>query len=592
MILRETLSANMKEGQEFIDKMDKVFANLRSDHDVATLELSKKKIEALKDIHVDVSGDVSSLSVKARESNGVIKGVRGTGKSHLLLISRDKINANKDHICVYINLQEHLNIGGDILVHERFFVQVILKQLKKQLLYLINEVDNPYRNITECALKILEFFGKKNKREKLEETLIEKLNEMEQIILNGEYEIHQMLKEVSKQNQEKVGQEARIKGNYGIKGGGIESELKGNQENSESFSEKYNTTVVLDLATLKTLLLDVIRILGIDGVTFFYDEWSSLSSNDQTLLSKLIRGLSSSPIFHWIAYIPYKSSIGVLERTADMPHTIDLDLQYIYEENNTVCKNYFTSFINNRLKQVFGSDTFKANSLIRPQLLELLVKSSMGNTRDFGVMVNKAWEFFRQDYKSTGRNKMISKGHVKRAIKTLAEEKLENLKQLASDKYSERIWNEIVDFAKLKSNTHFCIELNDRNIDYLKGSEFEDLLYHRLIHLRKKDYPSKEGDGTRLAIYSIDVSAVFFEVFETRSDRKKIKLVLSVDTIHNQVRRYIFDLKKYVDEYRMEQGKQLKCRNCGKITTEEMKLAWDMGVCIYCSTPFSRVEAS
>lgn len=311
-------------------------------------------------------------------------------------------------------------------------------------------------------------------------------------------------------------------------------------------------------------------------------------------MSRLIRGLSTAPIFHWIAYIPYKSSLGVLEKSADLPHTIDLDLQFIYEENNNVCNKYFKEFINNRIKFVFNSNNLDASAILRPQILELIVQSSMGNTRDFGVILNKAWENFKSDYLTTQKNRIISKKHVKKAIQSLAEDKLENLKLTASSKYSERLWNQIVDFTKGKSHTHFCIELSDQNIDYLKEKEFEDLLYHRLIHLRKKDYGNKEGGQPRLSIYAVDVSALYFEIFETRSSRKKIKLVTDFATIHNQTRRYIFDLKYYINDFRMEQGKQIQCLNneCNKIITEDMKYAWEQKVCIYCGTPLPQPDAA
>jgi hypothetical protein len=216
----------------------------------------------------------------------------------------------------------------------------------------------------------------------------------------------------------------------------------------------------------------------------------------------------------------------------------------------------------------------------------------MGNTRDFGVILNKAWENFKNDYLTTGKNRIISKKHVKKAIKSLAEEKLDNLQKKASNKYSERLWNEVVDFTKSKTHTHFCIELSEQNIDFLKEDEFEDLLYHRLVHLRNKDYPNKEGGQPRLAIYAVDASTLFFEIFETTSARKKIKLFTDSNTVHNQTRRYIFDLKKSINNFRMEQGKQIQCLNseCKRIITEDMKYAWEHKVCIYCSTPLPQTE--
>jgi hypothetical protein len=588
--LQYTLAGNMKQGTEFIEKMDKVFASLRADFDVASSQLSRKKIEALKKMHVDVTGKVTTLSTLARESNGLIKGLRGAGKSHLMLIARDEINSSKKHICIYVNLQEHLNVGGSVVVQERFYVWALLKQLKKQLMYIVGEAENEEETHKKLSLsKVLQFFNIKS-GDKIINRLEEKFSELEKIVLQGEEEVRQFSKETTTVHLN----EFTSKSGFTMKGSKGKFEVDIGYNEGEKFSdkseEKYRSEIILDIEKLKTLLIEIIELLGIEGITFFYDEWSTLKKEEQELLSRLIRALSSSPIYHWIAFVPYKSSLGVLEQAADMPHSIDLDLQFIYEENNKICMQYFQKFIENRLKLVFDSEKFKSNALIRPQLLDVLVKCSMGNTRDFGVMLNKAWDYFKQDYLTTGRNRIISKKHVERAVKTLAEEKMANLQQKASSNYSERLWSEIVKFISKKQHTHFCIELSDRNIDYIKEAEFTDLLYHRLVHLRKKDYSPKDGGDKRLAIYAADASVLFSNIFETKSKRKKIKLVTDLNTIHNQIRRYIFDISKFVNEFRIEQGKQIKCSKCGKIITQEMEYAWKQGICVYCGNPLYQQE--
>lgn len=67
MILK-TLKSIMATGES--KNMENLFASLRADHDVGTLKLSKEKIEELKKKHVDVSGNISTLSTKAKKANG------------------------------------------------------------------------------------------------------------------------------------------------------------------------------------------------------------------------------------------------------------------------------------------------------------------------------------------------------------------------------------------------------------------------------------------------------------------------------------------------------------------------------------------
>ncbi|MFC0298483.1 putative metallopeptidase [Geobacillus jurassicus] len=522
MELQQTLAGNMKQGKEFIEKMDKVFASLRADFDVASSQLSRKKIEALKKMHVDVTGKVGTLSVLAKESNGLIQGLRGTGKSHLMLIARDEINLSKNHICIYVNLQEHLNVGGSVVVQERFYVWALLKQIKKQLMYIVEETQNEEESQKRFSIsKIIQFFNIK-KEKNVTRRLEEKFDELEKLVLKGEEEVIQFSKETKTVHLDEVttNSNLELKG-QNINNFGYTTNCGGSEKLSRKSEEKYKSEIILDIKKLKTLLIEIIELLGVGGITFFYDEWSALKTREQELLSEMIRALSSSPIYHWIAFVPYKSSLGVLEQAADLPHLIDLDLQFIYEENNKICMNYFEKFIENRLRLVFDSEKFKAKALIRPHLLEILVQCSMGNTRDFGIMLNKAWDYFKQDYLTMGRNRIISKKHVERAVKTLAEEKMMNLQRKSSSSYSERLWSEIVKFITQKKHTHFCIELSERNIDYIKEAEFTDLLYHRLVHLRKKDYPPKDGGNKRLSIYAVDVSVLFPNIFETKSQRKK-----------------------------------------------------------------------
>ncbi|KAB7704913.1 hypothetical protein F9802_15215 [Bacillus aerolatus] len=585
MELKSSLQENMKQGDPFIERMDKVFASLRADFDVASAQSSKKRIAELKKIHVDSTKKVSTLAIQCQESNGFIKGLRGTGKSHLLLLARDKVNTESNHLCIYINLQEHLNIGGSVVVQERFYVWALLKQLKRQLFYIIDQKEDENTTITNIAKNLARFFLI-DKEKEIEHKLMSIFQKLENLIRIGEEELHLF------SFQKKDAQRLESNDAWGLGGevskGKTKLKAKWNESRKETDSTEigYRVEKILDTDGLKTFLIEIVNVLNINGITFFYDEWSMLTNKDQETLSVLIRALSSSPIFHWIAYIPYKSSLGVLEQLADMPHNIDLDLQFIFEEDNKVCTNYFKEFIDNRLKLVFESDVFKAHALIRPSVLEIMVKSCMGNTRDFGVMLNKAWNNFRQDYLVTQKNKVISKKHVERAIKSLAEEKQDNLRAKSSSKYSERLWIEIAKFISEKKHTHFCIELSDKNVDFIKEEEFIDLLYHRLVHLRKKDYPPKDGEKNRLSIYAADVSVLFYQIFEVRSENKKIKLVTDLSTIHNRTRRYIFNIERCINEFRMEQGKQVQCAACRKIITEEMKLAWEKGICIYCMTPF------
>lgn len=117
-------------GEEFREKMNIVFEDLRADFDVSTSYKSKERIEKLKSINFDISNDVETIASKAKVSNGLISGSRGTGKSHLMLLSRDKINNTKKNFCVYINLKEHSIVESSLISMDRYYLWVILRELK------------------------------------------------------------------------------------------------------------------------------------------------------------------------------------------------------------------------------------------------------------------------------------------------------------------------------------------------------------------------------------------------------------------------------------------------------------------------------
>lgn len=572
---------SIKNEENFINNMDSVFRDLRADFDVSSLSYAKNKIKELQKVNVDSSGDVATIATLSVASNGVISGLRGTGKSHLLLLSRNEINIKKKSICVYINLKEHFNIGGTPLLDERFYVWVILTQTKNQLSLLNSEIgEDKNKNIIKI---IADYFNKDEK--KIQGNLESIFDEMDSLISFGEKEMNELSIDNDIESKQEHNNSCEVKGKCGITSAEVSSGVTNSEKDSCNESKKYQSQIVLNINSLKHLLVKVVEILDLESIVFFYDEWSSRSNIEQEKLSKLIQALSTSPLYHWIAYIPYKSSLGILELTADMPHVKELDLKYIYEENNNICRDYFLKFANKRIESIFKEITFSIEDIIRNDSIDMLVKACMGNTRDFGILLYKAWTNYKNDILSKKIYHIINKRHIVDAIKSLSREKLENLRT-NENQYIEKLWNEIIRFVGDKKHTHFCIELNKENQNFIKQDEFQSLLYHRLIHLRKNDIPPKDGGEYRLAMYAVDISTIHSRIYETRSDNKKIKAVTDINIIHNQIRRYVFNLADIINGFRVEQGKQIICKNCSRPITKDMKLAWEWKKCIYCGEEF------
>ena len=140
------------ENADFIRKMDAAFSDLRADYELS-MDTDNKKVEELLATHVDVKNQLSNLSTYSLSSSGVVSGLRGTGKTHLLLLARHRINENcfkgNTHrvFCVYINIkrlslpeeftQETFNRVFSIFLYNEIFKQltVVLEQLKDQSLF-------------------------------------------------------------------------------------------------------------------------------------------------------------------------------------------------------------------------------------------------------------------------------------------------------------------------------------------------------------------------------------------------------------------------------------------------------------------------
>ncbi|WP_338793650.1 hypothetical protein [Pseudomonas sp. AE27] len=76
---------------DLVQKITKSFSDLRADFDLS-LEASAEKIIELSETHVDIKDHLNKLISHTGSSSGVLQGLRGTGKTHLLLLARHRIN--------------------------------------------------------------------------------------------------------------------------------------------------------------------------------------------------------------------------------------------------------------------------------------------------------------------------------------------------------------------------------------------------------------------------------------------------------------------------------------------------------------------
>ena len=255
--------------------------------------------------------------------------------------------------------------------------------------------------------------------------------------------------------------------------------------------------------------MSLMKLLNLKGMVLYIDEWEKISYNSelQRFLSFYIDRILDNPIYCWISIVPYRGSLYHLDRGADLQHLIDLDENLIFENSSKdreLCLNYFKEFVNKRLAYYFDISKIDVSLMFNNNKnFEKLVLASMGNSRDFGTMLLKCWSEFRAyrtSQLSPGRPyQYISADMVISAIKNNGEKKISNINNNPS---ILKTWNDLETFCISKKSSHLAIEEKRVNIDAISMPEFSDLIYHRLLHLRKKHVPAKETSiESKLSIY-------------------------------------------------------------------------------------------
>lgn len=582
------------EDKSFIEKMDLAFSDLRADYELS-MDADEKKISELISTHVDVRNQLSDLSTFSLSSSGVVSGLRGTGKTHLLLLARHKINENcfvgKEHrvFCVYLNVKRLcLPEEFDQELFNRIFSIFLYAELSKQFLFVLDQLknDSPFH-------RFLAFFdGNKQALKRNIELATTKLLEFQEIARSGNSEFKTLSVGTMDATVEShsIGEiVSTLHSNIGIADASLDGEWC--QKISDDISRRLaqNNTYLnyLNTNTIHDELISMLKLLQLKGITFYVDEWEKISYNPniQKYMSFYIDRILDDPIYFWISVVPYRGNLFHLDNGADLQHLINLDENLVYENSpkeRDFCISYFKDFVNKRLLYYFQSDSITINLLFNNNHnFEKLVLASMGNSRDFGTMLLKCWSEFRA-YRTgqltPGRPfQYISEQMVITAIKNNGEKKMSNIENSPE---TLKVWNSLETFCISKHSSHLAIEENRANIDAMSKLEFSNLIYHRLLHLRKRHVPAKETTiESKLSIYALNYSSTY----DLHSKEKKIVFVKEYNSIHDRVRRYIYDPTKIINQLQIQSGEIFPCVSCKEnILITKMTAAWKSNCCPFC----------
>ena len=587
--------------------MNRAFSDLRADYELS-IDVDKKRINELEQTNVDIDNHLQNLISYSSQSSGVVSGLRGTGKTHLMLLARNAINSsfiedpNTGNFCVYVNAKKFTlpSNGSDLEVFNRAFSIFLYDELTVQLKGLLEEL----RDKTFWKKLVDLFDGNKRTMATNVEAAINKLLEFRSIIQVGTDEMRGVSagtiaeETFSKEIYELAAALNATAASEGFKfSSNINEDLA--QEISSKIVHSKDTLAYLNHNTVKQQLLKVMKLLGIRSLVFYVDEWEKLYhvKNLQKQVAHYINHIIDNPIFFWIGVVPNRGSLSPLAVGADLQHVIDLDESLIYEGSDIEkrkCIDYFTQFINKRLKYYFRNtqyaDQIDCDVLFNRNMtkqdnavgnLELLVIASMGNSRDFGTMLTQCWSEF-QSYRRSGKHqgrpfKYISESMVIKAIQYSGNQKRQNISPNSSTKL---VWDDITEFCLNKKSSHFVVEESKQCNQCMEQAEFSDLLYHRLLHFRKAHLSPKDSDKEqRLSLYALDYASIY----DLHASSKKINYITAYDAINNSVRRYIYDPQEIVSKIKIMQGSIIPCSNCGNaIDVNQMKAAIEHNHCPYC----------
>ncbi|HDS1229569.1 TPA: hypothetical protein QEF71_003781 [Stenotrophomonas maltophilia] len=571
-----------------VEKMSEAFSELRADFEL-DLDLNSKQINELSKLHVESNDHLQNLSTIAKSSSGVVSGLRGTGKTHLFLLARHSINKSfpKDnHFCAYINLKRlSFPIESDQDTFNRILALFIYEELIKQL---TSELKNASpRGFISHITSLIDSEQKK---------LLNRLNAAIEILtsaaestlsgnrtIDGIGEFTTRLNSQVEQAHEAL-EEASAKLGIASLSTSISSTRKNLLKKNSGTDKSSKGQTFFDVRSTHSALKSVVETLELKSLTFFFDEWEKIyqPSHIQRWTADFINRTNDNPLYFWIAFVPHRGSLNPLSVGGDLQHLINLDADLIIENSKidrARCVEYFSEFVDKRLQLHLPGHPISIRTLVNTSdKLELLIFGSMGNTRDFGTILLDAW----QNYKRYRLGKMkqgkpfqyITDSQIRDAIKADGIKKVSNI---SNDASAMSAWSHVVDFLTSRRSSHMAMQEARIQLDALSQPEMSELIYQRLVFIRKKGVEPKDQGGPKLTILAGSYSATI------DLHGKSINFVKEYSAIDNKVRRYIINLDDIVKQIRTAQGQVHPCMNCSaSIDIGRMKAAWEKNSCPFC----------
>lgn len=242
------------------------------------LETSKDKIEELLNLHVNTRDHLESLATISKNSSGVIQGLRGTGKTHLMLLARHRINTKiltSKNLCIYINLKR-IDFPNDITqdTYNRIFSAFLYDSILSQLI--IELKSNSPKGLIE-KLKAVTDKEKKDFLHGLQNGISE-VSRAAQSALRGTDSIEivrEYTRKISAQHTTSVDEIKKAAAKIGISSAdfNVNAQYKETGSKANNSEAQGDSLRFFDSSTIHATLKSLVCQLNLTSITFYIDEW-------------------------------------------------------------------------------------------------------------------------------------------------------------------------------------------------------------------------------------------------------------------------------------------------------------------------------
>jgi hypothetical protein len=510
-------------------------------------------------------------------TNQVIFGRRGTGKTHLLLAIKEKVEQNfsaNNTIAVYIDLSKVIPVLEESVENKTEYCLLIIQAVMDEVINCaVENIKGIYK---------LNIFGNESSAEKARK--------------------QQFFDLLDVFNKELVaGREIKVLGKYKFSNEDVNNinsslsisaapKLDVGMSKQAKTSSSDESVKYVSVADLHKLIKQFSAIIPGLQVVLLLDEFSEVNREIQPYLAALIkRIIISANITVKIAAIPNRTNLQLrneniigLEEGADV-FGFHLDNRYIFEINRTPTKKFFNKLLANHLHSIddetFPDDNFNALDLfLAPQALNEILIATAGIPRDFlNIFINSHDNVL---VNHTKVQKRISVKNIRSACRLWYN--TDKKEQVEKNVIAHKLLNKILsDIVVVKKSSHFLVP---KQFSEMKA--FQDLLDLRVLHLRKDNYSHQDNKGVVYNVYSVDYGSYnSLEVTNNSLDTNSIEDIEfnTVDDLR-KVRRISLE-NDFFNKFLLEVGDGIKCKECNNTVDTNSAPYLKRKLCNHCFAP-------